>query len=86
MTLTTGEQLKFPSIELTKLEDIVQMMKSSDEGLTMLKNGSAAGTKAIKETAESGLSETANEYKILSQEIESLSELTRRIRRFLEIK
>lgn len=59
MTLTTGEQLKFPSIELTKLEDIVQMMKSSDESLTMLKNGSAAGREIIKDTAEEGISETA---------------------------
>jgi len=49
----------FPDVELTKLEDIVKMMKSSDDGLAMLKNSKTAGTKAIKEVAESGLSETA---------------------------
>nr|MBA4185202.1 hypothetical protein [Acidobacteriota bacterium] len=59
LTDTLGNKMVFPDFELTKLEDIVKMMKSSDEGLTMLKNGSTAGTKAIKEVAESGLSETA---------------------------
>jgi hypothetical protein len=56
---TMGNKMVFPDVELTKLEDIVKMMKSSDDGLTMLKNGSTAGTKAIREAAESGLSETA---------------------------
>ena len=56
---TMGNKMVFPDVELTKLEDIVKMMKSSDDGLTMLKNGSTAGTKTIREVAESGLSETA---------------------------
>lgn len=49
----------FPDVEFTKLSDLVSLMKSSDEGLTMLKNGSAAGRELIKETVEKGLSETA---------------------------
>ena len=47
-----GLKMSFPDVELTKLEDIVKMMKSSDDGLT-------AGTKTITEAAESGLSEVA---------------------------
>ena len=35
-----GLKMSFPDVELMKLADIVKMMKSSDEGLEMLKNGS----------------------------------------------
>ncbi len=49
--------MAFPDVEFTKLSDLVSLMKSSDEGLSMLKNGSTAGTKALKEVAERGISE-----------------------------
>jgi hypothetical protein len=56
---TMGNKMVFPDVELTKLEDIVKMMKSSDESLTMLKNGSMAGKEILTEVAEQGLSEKA---------------------------
>ncbi len=49
--------MAFPDVEFTKLSDLVSLMKSSDEGLSMLKKGSTAGTKALKEVAERGISE-----------------------------
>ena len=56
---TMGNKWWIQDGELKKLEDVVKMMKSGDESLEMLKGGSTAGTKAIKETAEEGLSEIA---------------------------
>jgi len=44
----SGLKMSFSDVELTKLADIVKMIKSSDESLGMLKNGSTAGTKTKK--------------------------------------
>lgn len=55
---TLGNKMVFPDVELTKLEDIVKMMKSSDE-LKMLKNGSAAGKDNLTKIAQEGVSEIA---------------------------
>ena len=45
--------------ELKKLEDIVNLMKSSDESLQMLKGGSTAGREVLTVVAEQGLSEVS---------------------------
>jgi hypothetical protein len=56
---TTGDKLRFPTLESAKLGDVTKMMMKSSEELEMLNNGSKAGRKTIKETAEEGLSPKA---------------------------
>lgn len=68
-------------LEEVVMERFFQHLEEVNQGLRSIENSKSTLVKEIARTQKG-----SDEYKILSLEIEALSELTQRIRRFLEIK